>query len=507
PSSISKYEALPAGFQRVDEAHKDFVEQFGIVAEFVQDPKRESVTTSVAYDPNLIHKDEGFQYLQQLSAMMSVLYETPGTIRAAIWTIAELEFPHMVNWNPSCRPDTSACLHNLFEDSASSHPDRLAVTAYDGNLSYKQLNSRANTLAKALQVERGIRKGELIPLCLEKSCAMLMAILIVLKSGAGYVPIGIDQPEARVTYVVQEVRGRIVLASPLQAKSRSFPLPVIEVALQDQVENIEYSPTPSISPQDIAYVTSTSGTTGTPKGVVTKHGSARLSVVEHMKKYDHQRHGSDLRSLQYSSYTFDASVLDIFATLGCGGCLCVPSEEERVDDMEVFLIRRAVNFADLKPTIANLLEPTRLPSPRSMAIGGEMATQSVIRKWTMSNSPSQHFMNSYGPTEAAIGCAVGMINADSRPSCVGKQVGGSLWVVDEQDHDHLMPVSCRGELVISGPTLARGYLNNVPLTKENFNESSPWLSRIREKRFYKTGDIAHINQAGVIEVLGRKEDG
>lgn len=107
----------------------------------------------------------------------------------------------------------------------------------------------------------------------------------------------------------------------------------------------------------------------------------------------------------------------------------------------------------------------------------------MAEKWTGSQSPLEHFVNSYGPTEAAIGCAAGQITKELPIGHVGKQVGGSLWIVDETNHDQLLPISATGEPVISGPTLSRGYLNDSELTKKTFIVSAPWLARIGEKRF------------------------
>jgi non-ribosomal peptide synthetase component F len=137
----------------------------------------------------------------------------------------------------------------------------------------------------------------------------------------------------------------------------------------------------------VAYVIFTSGTSGPPKGVVAEHGAACLSVREHGKRYQHHRHDSNLRALQFSSCTFDASVLQIFATMAHSSCLCIPSEQDRMDNLEDVLAEMEINFADLTPTVANLLEPSRTPTLRGLAIGGEMANRALITKWTGSGCP------------------------------------------------------------------------------------------------------------------------
>ncbi|KAL8656289.1 MAG: hypothetical protein Q9226_002718 [Calogaya cf. arnoldii] len=507
---LAQHNTLLPDMQPVEIEGQDFVETYGLVIECTHDNDHDSMVLSVSYDPSLISEEEASHLIHQLGSMIIKLNHSCNeecTIREAIWSIAENDMPRMLAWNSTWPPDPSACLHDIVEDTARRWPDAIAVDAYDGRLQYGELDAAGDALAATLQTKYGVEPGDLVPICFEKSSAMLVAMLGVLKAGAGYVPLDVDHPTSRTDYIVREVQARLVVISPMQAASRSFPVPTLVPSAETLSTPRDQLKRRSAKPHNIAYVTFTSGTTGKPKGVITEHSASRLSVLEHGKIYQHQRHGGNLRTLQYSSYVFDASVLDIFATMAYGGCLCLPSEHDRTGDIEEFLIQKEITFADLTPTIANLLKPERLPKLKVMAIGGEMASRSVTAKWTSSQSPLEYFVNSYGPTEAAIGCAAGEIKADRPIGYVGKQVGGSLWVVDEAYHDQLLPISCTGELVVSGPTLSRGYLNDIDLTEKAFIKSSPWLARIGESRFYKTGDIARIDVNGNVEIIGRKEDG
>ncbi|KAL8660627.1 MAG: hypothetical protein Q9202_006372 [Teloschistes flavicans] len=499
---------LPLGLERVDFGDQHFIEPYGLIMECMQSHSRDTTSLSISYDVELLTEQGATNVLHQTSWMIAELNRRcseSGPIRELLWSLADDQITQMLTWNPRNSMDPDACLHDLFSESARKYPQRVAIDAHDGILKYQDLDAAAEALAFSLQVQYDVKPGHLVPLCFEKSCAMIVAILAILKAGAGYVPLDIGFPQARLDFMVQETAAHVVVVSPLEAKSKAFSVPTL-------VYDINHSPTLSSSlqatahPQNIAYVTFTSGTTGQPKGVITEHGSARLSVLEHCKRYQHSRHGANLRTLQYSSYTFDASVLDIFATFAQGGCLCLPSENDRLGNLQDFLLEKQVNFADLTPTLAILLDLGKLPKLKVMAIGGEMAPRSIISKLTDSGSPLEYVVNSYGPTEAAIGCAAGEITPRSIPGCVGKRIGGSLWVVDETSHDHLLPISCRGELVISGPTLARGYLNADQLTRQAFIKSAPWLAKVGETRFYKTGDLARISIDGTVEILGRKEE-
>ncbi|KAI4193809.1 MAG: hypothetical protein LQ350_008135 [Teloschistes chrysophthalmus] len=466
----SSADELPLGLEPVDVEDQRFVEPYGLIMVCMHSQSRDTISLSISYDIELLTKQEATNALHQTS-----------------WMIAQLNY----------RCSEREPIRNLLWS--------LADNAHDGLLNYDDLEAAAEALASSLRAQYNVKPGHHVPLCFEKSCAMIVAILGILKAGAGYVPLDIGCPQARLDHMVQETAARVVLISPLLAKGKAFSVPTL-------VYDRNHSPTRSASPQhaarpqDIAYVTFTSGSTGQPKGVITEHGSARLSILEHCKRYQHSRHGPDLRTLQYSSYAIDASVLDIFATFAQGGCLCLPSEDDRLGNVQDFMRNKQVNFADLTPTLAILLDLGKLPQLRVMAIGDEMASRSLITKLTDSGSSLEYIVNSYGPTEAAIGCAAGEITPKSVPGYVGKQVGGSLWIVDETNHDHLLPVSCRGELAVSGPTLARGYLNAEQLTRQAFIESAPWLAKVGETRFYKTGDLACIGMDGTVEILGRKEE-
>ncbi|KAL8707358.1 MAG: hypothetical protein Q9220_007606 [cf. Caloplaca sp. 1 TL-2023] len=500
---------LPLGLEREEGETETFTEPYGVVMECMQSTARNTTYLSASYDTELVTDVEITNLLHQTSWMIAELNRRCSedvSIRKTLWGLAQDQIVQMQTWNPRLAIDPDKCLHHFFEDSTRLHPDRIAVVGYDGSLSYGELDCAANSLAWRLQDEYGIRPGSLVPLCFEKSSAMLVALLGILKAGAGYVPLDVSSPQTRLDHMIQVTDACVVIVSSLQARDKVFEVPLLVL---DKL--LSSTPTRNIRPctahvRDIAYVTFTSGTTGRPKGVMTEHGSASLSVVEHCKRYRHDHHGNALRTLQYSSYTFDASVLDIFATFAQGGCLYLPSEDERLGDLQSFLIEKHITFADLTPTIASLLDLRKLPELKVLAIGGEMATCALIEKLTASNSPLEYIVNSYGPSEAAIGCAAGEITRESIPGSVGKRVGGSLWIVDETNCNHLLPVSCRGELVITGPTLARGYLHADKITKEAFIECAPWLTMVGETRFYKTGDLACIDINGSVTIIGRKDD-
>ncbi|KAJ3460336.1 hypothetical protein MRS44_011203 [Fusarium solani] len=503
---------LPLGLQRMveEEAADGLSEPFGLVMECSHNPTTDRLSISAAYDRSLLTAPEVAHVLQQFQQMIGTLHRGAcgaSSIRASLWELAEgADLERTIQWNSSGDTSRPTQLHKLVEETAKRYPGQMAIDCHDGQMSYTELVAASESLAIHLQDAYGVRPGYLVPICTEKSRFMIIAILAVMKAGAGYVPLDTNHPEARTELILNEIQARLVIISPLQAKRKSFPV-------QTLVLSPEHLQTPDIStqlclssPDDIAYVIFTSGSTGTPKGVVMEHKAASRSILEHAQRYQHASQGIRRRSLQFSSYTFDASVVDIFAVLASGGCVCIPSESQGVDVLESFIQQKQINFADLTPTVANLLEPCNMPSVKTLAVGGEMANLALLRKWTGPNSPVELMLNAYGPTEAGIACAMGQLTATSAVGQVGRRLAAGLWIVDDLDHNHLVPIGSVGELVVTGSTLARGYLNDPEKTSAAFLDNVSWLAKVGEQRLYKTGDLARFDVNGHVEIVGRRED-
>ncbi|XP_044723972.1 AMP-binding enzyme domain-containing protein [Hirsutella rhossiliensis] len=502
--------AVPLGLRRMSEATNGLRELFGLVMECSQNSAKDHVSISAAYDPSLLTGPEVRHILEQFQQMIGILSRRAcdnSTIRSAFWELAEgADLGRTVEWNLPGDQSPPPQLHELVEETARHHPEQLAVDCHDGQLSYAELVAASGTLALYLQSEHGVRPGHLVPICTEKSRLMVVGILGIIKAGAGYVPLDTNHPEARIQHIIHEIRPQVIIVSPLQATRRRFPLRTLVL----DWEHLSAPGPPrtlySSCPDDVAYVIFTSGSSGAPKGVVMEHKAASRSVLEHAKRFQHDRQGVRRRSLQFSSYAFDVSVIDIFAVLASGGCVCIPSEAQAVDNLEGFIQSKRIDFANLTPTVANLLDPVRTPTLKTLAIGGEMANRALLHKWTSRDSPVELFVNAYGPTEAGISCAAGLLTATSLIGYVGKPLATGLWIVDEHDHNHLVPVGSVGELVVTGSTLARGYLNDEEQSRQSFLEHVPWLAKVGQGRLYKTGDLARFDVNGHVELVGRRED-
>lgn len=206
---------------------------------------------------------------------------------------------------------------------------------------------------------------------------------------------------------------------------------------------------------------------------------------------------SSSRVLQFSNYVFDVSVMDMLTTLMQGGCVCIPTDEER-GSMEIVsaINRMMVNWTLFTPSFVTIMEPSQVPGLKTLVLGGEAMSQKHVDIW----GPHVRLMNAYGPTEASV---LVTINTDVEDATnIGHGVGALTWVADRNNTDRLVPVGAVGELLLEGPTLARGYLNEPAKTRAAFIDSPSWAPG---RRFYKTGDLVRIREDGSHTYLGRKD--
>jgi non-ribosomal peptide synthetase component F len=184
--------------------------------------------------------------------------------------------------------------------------------------------------------------------------------------------------------------------------------------------------------------------------------------------------------------------------------VCVPSEDQRMNDLAGAIAELNANFMDLTPTVAALLNPSDVPTIKSLALGGEALTKAVVEQW----SKHVHLHGQYGPSEASINSAWKDFKHGGEPTNIGRAIGSVSWIVDADNRNRLVPIGCKGELLIEGPILSRGYLNDPEKTKLAFIDSPEWARTgdgINRRRFYCTGDLVHYNSDGEMMYLGRKD--
>ena len=407
-------------------------------------------------------------------------------------------------WNSESLVVLDKCIHEIVYEQTMSFPERKpAVCAWDSSLTYRELDSLACLLASNI-VEYGVRPGAVVPLCFEKSAYTVVAMLAVLKAGASFVPLQADHPEARLRDIVNDVDARVALCSPRYGALCSR---IVQVAIPldgttVQAMSLIDRPLPRYDPGSAAYIIFTSGTTGKPKGTVVEHAAFSTSARAHGFA---MQIGRSSRVLQFASHTFDASVMEILTTLVCGGCVCIPDDESRLNDCARIINEMEVNWTLLTPSFVQTIRPSEVPTLRTLVMGGEAMSQTQISTW----ADKVNFMNAYGPSETSVVATVNT-NVTSRtgPTNIGRATGCRCWIANSTDHNYLAPIGAVGELLVQGPILARGYLNNPQKTAEAFIQSPLWANRFDSdagSRLYKTGDLVKYAADGSIIYLGRKD--
>ena len=434
--------------------------------------------------------------LDQMIKILRVMANKPETSLNSISILsnAEVAFlaPRMLD------EQSTETLHGSFETAARRFPDRTAIQWQDlEDITYTDLNLRASKLA-AFLAEQGVNDGATVPLLLEKSPLMIVAILAVMKLGAAYVPLSPENPVERNDYIISEAASAPVLTDRkcsglLHGNHGASAIVLDEV---DWARCAPLQDTVTVSPKHRAYLLYTSGTTGQPKGVTITHGacSAAMKSIINFEGKDH----GEFRALQFSNYVFDVSLYDIFVTLHTGGTLCMAPTYRLLDDLPGVINEMCVDHAFLTPTVARLLNPNAVPTLKSLTVGGEQITQDVVDKW----AHRVQLRNGYGPTE----CSVLVTMKDILPSTLPRNIGSPLPSVNafilETNGTRLAPYGAIGELCFSGPQISEGYFKRPDLTDTAF-QGTDHIPNV--DRFYRSGDLARWLPHNELECLGRKD--
>ncbi|MBW8874484.1 MAG: amino acid adenylation domain-containing protein [Acidobacteria bacterium] len=406
-------------------------------------------------------------------------------------------------WNDTAAPHPPVCLHVLFETQARRTPEAVAVSFDDEEMSYAELDRRAERLARRLRAS-GVGPERVVGVCLERSPELLVALLGVLKAGGAYLPLDPDSPRERLALMLADARPAVLLARRDRFPEPPPALPVLDPAEWDGGS----APAPAgagADPANLAYTIYTSGSTGRPKGVMIPHGAIVNRLLWMQRRLPL---GPDDRVLQKTPFSFDASVWELFLPLAVGArvVLAQPGGHQDSAYLVEAVVRHGVTVLQLVPSMLRVFLETagveRCAPLRRVFAGGEALPGEVRERFH--SLLGAELCNLYGPTEVSIDSSFWPAVPGERLAVapIGRPLDNlRIFVTDPGLRP--VPIGTPGELHVAGRGLARGYLGRPDLTAERFLPD-PWSGE-PGGRLYRTGDLVRHTADGILEFLGRTD--
>lgn len=409
--------------------------------------------------------------------------------------------------NLNLPPVTASCVQTDIQKYSLEHPSAPAVCAWDGSFTYEELDRISSSYAQDL-LQEGVGPDVFVPICCDRSRWVVVAVLAALKAGGAFILLDTAHPAERLQRTVwDDFRCPVMVSDPSHVDIAARIASRVVIVKDDErrwLDNPQFdAPQTPVCPTNAAYAVFSSGSTGKPKATIIEHQSFRSAVEGHRKSLGLNEHS---RVLQFASYAFDASIVEILTTLLVGGCVCIPCEADRQGRLGSAMETFKVNWALLTPSVARVLDPQRIPSLKTLVLGGEGMSSDDVRRW----SPYVHLMNAYGPSECSV-IATAQPSSQSLymdASDIGQPTGGVNWVVSPQDPSRLMPCGAVGELLIEGAIVGRGYVNRPEQMTAAFLPYPPWMRAVRNFRqglLYRTGDLVRQLSDGSFRYIGRKD--
>ncbi|MBX8513358.1 amino acid adenylation domain-containing protein [Pseudomonas cichorii] len=474
-----------------------------------------SLTTQAAagVDPHRVAS----YFIQAVTTLVEALAQTPLRLAETLDILSATERQQVLTGFNQTVSDfgTPRPLQTLFEDQVLAQPDAIALVYEQQQLTYAQLNRRANQLAQRLLVH-GIQPEQRVAICADRGVEMIVALLAVLKAGGAYVPIDPNHPADRIAFILKDSAARLLLCqkalTPHLPATRYCPALILldehDPAIIDNDPQYDENFNPEslgLTVENLAYVIYTSGSTGQSKGVMVEHRSV-FNFSHVMARTTHAHCPPQANVALNAGFYFDMSIKGI-AQLFFGHRLIIIPSLIRASGHELldFLEKHQVHAFDSTPSqldtllAAGLLE-RRSYQPISVLLGGEALNAATWDK--LRQSRNIHFYNMYGPTECTVDASLGLISELGERPSIGKPLSNmQVLVLDKRGQP--VPVGVTGELHIGGAGVARGYLNNPQLTAQRF-VSNPFSSD-PHARLYKTGDLGRWKADGSLEYAGRND--
>lgn len=456
------------------------------------------------YNTDLFDKATVVRMTGHFQALLQSIVENPEQ-RLSEWRLLSTDERRqlLVEWNATATEyPHGLCAHQMFEAQVERTPDAVAVVCDDEQLTYRELNRRANQLAFYLR-RLGVGPEALVGICMERSAEMTTALLAVLKAGGAYVPLDPTYPKERLAFMLNDTQAWVVLTQQKLVETLREHQARI-VCLDRDWEAVarypEENPASETKAENLAYVIYTSGSTGRPKGVQVQHRGV-TNFLHAMRERLGLTHQDAL--LAVTTLSFDIAVLEIFLPLTTGARVVLVSREVAADGTQLSqtLADRGITIMQATPATWQLVVEAgwQRTTPLKILCGGEALSRELAGQLL---ERSASVCNMYGPTETTIWSTVQRVEFDGGSVPIGRPIANTqVYVLDP--YLQPVPVGVTGELYIGGDGLARGYLNLPELTAEKFvpNPFGP----VTGGRLYKTGDLGRYRPDGNIECLGRND--
>ena len=428
-----------------------------------------------------------------------------------IWELPTMSLPQrqkvIVDWNATDREYCLTCtLHGLIASQARRTPAKTAIEFQDRKLTYRQLDEESNQWANYL-TSKGIGSGQLVGLCVPRSEQMVVALLGILKSGAGYVPLDPAFPNERLNYMCEQSNLELVVSDEtVRSHVAQFGKPFVviqEIADEIAAQSVEPASI-YVKADDTCYVIYTSGSTGNPKGVNVPHGAV-ANFLQSMA--DEPGINSDDKVLAVTTLSFDIAVLELYLPLITGGVSVIASKEMTTDGLSLAnaIEDHGITLFQSTPATLRLMITSGWTGSSKLKVlcGGEPMPADLVAPLL---ERCGELWNMYGPTETTVWSSVFRIKQSDAPLLVGKPIANTqIYLLDSRLQP--VPVGCDGEIYIGGAGVTLGYLHQAELTNERFVDN-PWFNPFVEycsNKIYKTGDLGRYKHDGNIEFLRRND--
>jgi amino acid adenylation domain-containing protein len=457
------------------------------------------LAASLTYNSELFDAATIERILAQFNQLLVSIVDQPTASIASLSMLPEVEAQQILQrFNDTHWPfPENECAHELIERRAQELPSHPAVIFEGQTLTCQELNQRANQFAHRLR-ERGVGPDVMVGICVERSLEMIVCLLAVLKAGGAYLPMDPDYPAERLAFMVADSQAPIIITQEKFAEKfngQSARLFQIDREAEQIAQQPIQNPASGVAPENLAYVIYTSGSTGRPKGTLLPHRGLVNFASAHFPALG-MNHLDKM--LQFASFSFDASVSEIFTALFAGATLVLARRETILSSPQLIelLQTEKVTAAILPPSMLSVLPAAGLPDLRIIISAGENCTAEIVEKW----APGRRFFNGYGPTEATVGPTLHQVRKITGKIPIGQPLSNiRTYLLDA--YLNPVPLGVPGELHLGGVCVARGYHQRPEMTAEKFIPDP--FSPEPGARLYKTGDLARYLPDGVLEFLGR----